>query len=319
MARWKNKYRRTAAPSVNFPTSPALPSPMLTPNPYPYRLADPRDGATVTERFAFESLADILAAHDAQAKLPTNTGRTEVAQREWTCSDRRPSTPGDVRSALEAGTFPAGVRRVEAAMADMTAASDLAAPTSRRRRPVMTSEGDELNMGRVWDGDLEHAWRTTRRETTTGPSRVYVAVNMRAASCVGASDLAERGSAVLALTSLLQAAGYTVGLFGVADAILLGTTYRYICEVTLKAPGEELDIHRVANLTTSGMLYRGVIMPHMYKMATMYVHDGLASNPRDIRPDTCNTVGYDRVVVCNELEGNDARKWVEAQIATFGG
>lgn len=90
------------------------------------------------------------------------------------------------------------------------AMTDTPVPTSIRRRSRWTDQGDDLEMQRVYSGDLDRAWRRTQRAPARGPQRVRIVVDALAHGGVDADVMAWRGVAAVALCDALVAAGYMV-------------------------------------------------------------------------------------------------------------
>ena len=90
--------------------------------------------------------------------------------------------------------------------------ADLPKPTSRRRKARFSEcDGDELDYDRLRSG--RDYWRTSRRQNTKGPATITLIVDVAANAHVDHEDILWRGAAAVALTKLLEEAGYRVELW----------------------------------------------------------------------------------------------------------
>lgn len=86
------------------------------------------------------------------------------------------------------------------------------APTSIRRRATNADAGDEVDMQRVWNGDLDHAWRRTSRRQSSAQRRVRIVVDCIQSCGIDPDGMARRGAAAIKLADVLTEAGYSVQL-----------------------------------------------------------------------------------------------------------
>lgn len=256
--------------------------------------------------YKFDSIGELLAMRAKPHVNPTNgPGKHSyyrVYDQGWICSDRSPDTQDEVSALLKAQTFKKGVDRVNRIAADLTAP----APITRARRRVHTDAGDELNISRVWDGELERAWTTTKRAAAVGPSRVLIVLNAAASFNTHAGELASRGATALAAVNALLEAGYVVSLVAAAHNKLFdapGTDYKM--SVTILEPGQALDIHKLASLIASALLFRGVMMDHMLR-SNEHAVGGAVSSVRELAVKHLDTQGYDRVWILEHKEATNA-------------
>lgn len=136
--------------------------------------------------------------------------------------------------------------------------SDLPRPVSRRRvLRWREDDGDELDRDRLYAG--ASPWRATMRESRHGPQFVQVVTDVCTGACVDHKDILWRGAAAVALTDILESAGYRVELVAAKYV-----THAYddnrrglAAAVTLKRPGDPLDIATLA-AAVSGWAYRSV-------------------------------------------------------------
>lgn len=91
-------------------------------------------------------------------------------------------------------------------------ASEISIPklASVRRRAEWCDQGDMIDMDRVRAGQLDVAWRRTRRAYAGNPPRVVLAVDSIAQGGKDAEEMFWQGAAAAALADALIAAGYSV-------------------------------------------------------------------------------------------------------------
>jgi hypothetical protein len=269
-----------------------------------------------------ESLVEVAAVNALPFTNPYNQGniyyqKGEEGSAGWICSDRPHIIHSDdVPKALAEPLFPAGVARIERLLSDITAP----APQSRRRRPRRSDQGDDLDMSRVWQGDLEHAWTQVKREQAVGPARVLIVVDIAASASTSSDSMALRGAAALALATALQASGYTVSITAIAQSELiehertLATT-----EITVLEPGQEIDLHKLANLLASALLFRGVVLDHNLRTAKNKLAGGIGYRPSTPQEKVADTTGYDKVCTITRFGSTtEARDWVANEIKKLG-
>lgn len=265
-------------------------------------------------RYHFDSLAELVATINRPHVCPDNA--THFAYRHdyyddphWFCPDRRLLRQSEAGAELQNVKFDAGVARIERLSKQLTAPN----PVSRRRKLVRSDAGDELDMSRVWQGDLEHAWTASHRMAVAGPSRVLIVVNVGNLYNTKADEMAMRGATALALTSTLQEAGYVVCLQAAGHA-LIRTSGKplFTTTVTALGAGDYLDIHKLANFLASGILYRAGIMELYRRVVTTPVAEA-TSESRALKRDHLDTVGYDKVFVIERDQAytpKEASKWL---------
>lgn len=136
--------------------------------------------------------------------------------------------------------------------------ADLPRPVSRRRTlRWREDDGDELDRDRLYAGAAP--WRATVRECRSGPQFVQIVTDVCTPCNIDHDDILWRGAAAVALTDILESAGYRVELIAAQYV-----THAYddnrrglAAAVTLKRPGDPLDIATLA-AAVSGWAYRSV-------------------------------------------------------------
>lgn len=153
-------------------------------------------------------------------------------------------------------------RMVEGWPEGVTRAADLAesirdlvpVAKKRRRRPAWGDQGDEVNMQRVYAGQLDRAWRTTRREHVEGQKIISIDVDVCWNAGVRANDLFWSGATAIALTDVLEDQGYRVELF--ATAVNETNRRSVLSRVLVKRSDEPLNINNVAMMTAHPAMFR---------------------------------------------------------------
>lgn len=82
-------------------------------------------------------------------------------------------------------------------------------PSIRRRRR-WGADGDALDMGRVWSGQLDRAWSGVHRESRPSTGQVTLVVNLVASCGVPAEQIMWQGVAAIKAADQLTEAGYAV-------------------------------------------------------------------------------------------------------------
>lgn len=118
--------------------------------------------------------------------------------------------------------------------------SQLIVPTPRsvRRRGAWSDRGHEVDLDRVRAGQLDTAWRTTKRLRTIAPARVRVVARINVLANVSFERMAWRGAAAVALCDALTAEGYDVELTALRCATGFAGRETHRLGVRVKAFGE---------------------------------------------------------------------------------
>jgi hypothetical protein len=261
-------------------------------------------------------MSELVAAAMKPPTNPANAGMLDwQGSQGWFCADR-PSTVYSVATgmaALEAGTFPQGVARMER-LADKITAPD---PVSIRRKITRGDHGDELEMSRVWQGDLENAWSRAARQAVPSVSRVLLGVALDAACTLASEAMAWRGVAAVALCDALERNGYSVELRGYSSGDYCTSetmppgTARHDLSVTIKTVGQPMDVHKAAALLASSVTYRACIIRHSTVHSPFKIRSG-HTLPRAGRIETPQEPGYDFAALVPETVTNQAaaQRWI---------
>jgi hypothetical protein len=143
---------------------------------------------------------------------------------------------------------------------------------SIRRRQIWTDQGDEIDIGRVYNGQLDQAWRgMVRRLGAGGQTHVRILTHVGALGEVRHEDFLWRGAVACLLTDALEEAGYRVELMGYTNANGVFDNQKNGSAAALfpiKGYDEALDIERVAAVTGHAGFHRTVVFG--FRMATPY-------------------------------------------------
>jgi hypothetical protein len=149
-----------------------------------------------------------------------------------------------------------GMDMLDAARSRVDAAN-VPAPRNRRRRARFDEfDGDDICLDRLRDG--APFWRTTQRETTTGPTSITIAIEQGGPAYRSADELIWRGIAAIVLTELLEAAGYRVCLvtYNAGTEVYTDDSDAFY-SVELKRETDPLDVVTFVN-ALSGWAFRTV-------------------------------------------------------------
>ena len=208
-------------------------------------------------------LDEFLRVIDGPCNVSRNNGhrqswlsRGSATQHEWqgTDADRLPSesSAADTVKRLIKSGWQRGVQL----MSKVQSKVDIPQPVNIRRRGRWTDAGDEIEMQRVYAGDLEHAWRRTMRTSGRGPARVRILVDSIASAGVDADRMRWRGVAALVLADALTGAGYSVQ----NESVMVGSGYggEYRGSVIVKDYQSPLDLSALAATTAMPAFFRAL-------------------------------------------------------------
>lgn len=117
-------------------------------------------------------------------------------------------------------------------------------------------DGDELDYDRLRAG--QEYWRKAVREEASGPTEVTIVTDISANATINATDVYWRGAAAIALTTILEAAGYRVELWVIeGTSPCYGEKRKILSAGCLKKTHETLDASGIVNAISS-WFYRSV-------------------------------------------------------------
>lgn len=156
-------------------------------------------------------------------------------------------------------------------------ADKISQPLSIRRRIKWSDNGDEFDRERLNDGHFDTCWRTTHREVAVAVPVITIAMSWGANANVSHEQMFWSGAAALALTQVLEKAGYQTSLTAIAP-----TRYDYgghnqaMC-VTVKRAGEYMRSDALASIICLGATFRTYGFMGTY-LAPWKISDDLGSH-----------------------------------------
>lgn len=132
---------------------------------------------------------------------------------------------------------------------------DIPTPLSIRRRNVWSDQGDEVEMQRVWQGQLDTAWRRVAKPLGMGPKRVRVVIDSIAGGSEDQQRMRWRGVAAMKLADALINAGYSVQ---VESAFKGHDDGEWIARVIVKEYTAPLDLSSLAATTALPAFFRAL-------------------------------------------------------------
>lgn len=272
----------------------------------------------------FPSVAHFLRAIDgvATTRRPSECASlTQPMRKEW-CDNC--SYPEALESAYSGN--PAYEHQIESLVAEIRQGMGHA---EQRIRRVAAIAGGSPNIGGYLRNDPECMYRF-RRSKQSGDKILTLHSNIFYSSMVNAVQIARRGAAVAALAILLEEAGYQVCLNAVGSLLpSRGGSGAYNFLLTLKAPGEIIDLKRVAFVMAHPAFFRRLMLRHFELQPEpiirnfCFYHRGGYSYPDD---KTAGTIGTPDLYIpgneaaISETFGNTeaARRWIIQQIVSLG-
>lgn len=226
---------------------------------YRERIVEPeRDGAVFVAECDVGGLSDVCLL---KPKALNEDALDSLQSDLQTASDAEiVATRGGIRSLREAADkldqgWPEGADR---ALALAEGLEDLVEdPISRKRQLRWRDNGDELDADRMMGGQLDSAWRSTERQVRVGTNTVLtVAVSWGINGSIPADQLFWSGAVAVALTDLLETAGYSIDLWAI-DSVAWWSDDRFaVTAIDVKGPGEILRSDAVAALLSHPGIYR---------------------------------------------------------------
>lgn len=162
----------------------------------------------MNKRFTFECIADMVEA----AMTPANQPRALLNIQEGEPADWY-GLPSDEPFPLArlAELVNRGWDEGRKALLEAINAVTPPSPVNIKRRPVWADQGDEIDMQRVWSGQLDQAWRrTTKNNVGASRRNITVTVDAIAQGDAKAETMFWRGAAAVVLADVLTSAGYAV-------------------------------------------------------------------------------------------------------------
>lgn len=272
------------------------------------------------------SLDEFLRVVDGPCKVASNNktrqswlSRGEATNHDWcgTMDDRLP-TEGNAADTVKR-LIREGWTRGTALMSKVQSKIDVPQPISIRRRGRWTDAGDDIEMQRVYAGNLEQAWRRTVRASGRGPARVRILVDSIAYGGVDSAKMRWRGVAALVLADALIGAGYSVQLESVMVGSGEGNEYRG--SVIVKDYQSPLDLPALAATTALPAFFRALWHTwHFVAAPTGISGAGYGVDVATVNKfadDDSNAVAF--IAGQDICDSSDASRWITAAVKQLDG
>ncbi len=189
-------------------------------------------------------------------------------------------------------------------------------PVSMRRRACWSpDEGDEINLDRLRAG--QDFWRTSHRESTTGSPLVTIGIGLATPGSKHWTECMWRAVAAVALTKLLEDAGYRVQLLGVwrTSGVYNRREDGGVCTaVELKRESDPLDLVTLVN-ATSGWCKR--TLWHLSSHQRPHVNGGYGMSEliQGLMPMFTNN----EAAICSDgsFDRSGSVAWLRTQVENF--
>jgi hypothetical protein len=215
----------------------------------------------LTKLDIFESVEELVEFAMSVPRIrmdPVLADHTDEGDNKHRFTGRQFDAWVDVQAATRSA-WDEGLQVLADMLAQLTTA-DLPKPVCRKRKlRWRDDDGDELDNDRLRSG--QQFWRSAYRQQVAGPQVVTILVDVAANCGVKYLDILWRGAAAVALTKILEDAGYRVELWSVLSDRELwnqrGTDYHNLTGVCLKRPSDPLDESTLIT-AVSGWFFRTV-------------------------------------------------------------
>lgn len=228
--------------------------------------------ATITGTYTLTDFVRLMSNEDSSERPSNKAARLQwrkTGRHEW-MGLSNVAKSGESSCAANLRLIREGWEEGVALMAQVSASVEAPAPTYVRRRSVWSDQGDDVEMQRVWSGNLDNAWRAMRKAEGRGPARVRIVIDSIASASVDSDVMRWRGVAALVMADLLIGAGYSVqvesGFVGVRDD-------RYKLRVIVKEYTDPLDLSSLAATTALPAFFRALGHEWHYVAAKRKVAD----------------------------------------------
>lgn len=164
-----------------------------------------------------------------------------------------------------------GIKLVSEMMIELRKEIKMPKPVSLKRQKVWSDEdGDEIDFDRLRAG--EPFYRTTKKQNAIKTKQVTLFVDIGAAAHVNSKDILWRGIAVIALSKILEDAGYRVELWTMEAAMGAFESGKGLATLTrLKGMKDRLNIGTIASCV-SAWYFRSVGF-NLYNLFQKENHD----------------------------------------------
>lgn len=165
-------------------------------------------------------------------------------------------------------------------MSEISKDISLPAPRMIRRAQRWMEQGDDVDMQRIWSGNLEQAWRGTHRDFRSGPQRVRLLIDAIETGGEDADTMRWKGVAALKLADALTEAGYSVQIESVIHCpdSSEGGKHKFTCRVIVKDYTSPVDLLTLAATTAMPAFFRSLIHYWGLKVAKHHRSWGVSYN-----------------------------------------
>ncbi len=188
---------------------------------------------TTEHHVTYNSVAEYVAAKPSRANWRFDQHSGDFRGRDWLGVNTR----AEVDRILERGVWPEGLERMER---ELHGFDDVDPARSIKRRARWMDQGDELDIHRVYSGQLTTAWRKTQRSSVRSSQNIVIPFPLFITYRDNADRLFWAGAAAIKLADLLTTAGYNVMLVGTTSIKFNG--HRTHIKLVVKPFNAPLDI-----------------------------------------------------------------------------
>lgn len=120
-----------------------------------------------------------------------------------------------------------------------------------RRKLQRDCDGDDLDIGAVWNGNLDRAWTVAKRQSYNGrPKMVRLLCEVTLSGAHSAEQSFWRGAATIAIADALEQAGIPVEIWGYSSGpAAINDNKHIMVSVCVHDAGEPLNLSKVALLS----------------------------------------------------------------------
>jgi len=244
-----------AKPEAIPENKPAKPAPTPKASPMPQSKGERHNGC---DWHMFDSVEQFMAA--SVGVHPVNTlnnefyrDKSESSGSSWYGLNETVTVTA-LQSIINAG-WEEGVAKVS----DKVNSFTLPDISSVRRRQVWNDSGDELNMDKVYSGNIDSAWRTTRRTGSKQPAKVKIFADFCRNADADAESMFLTGAVAYTLADKLYSAGHNVEVILVGKAKATSSSNRQTgFQVTAKGYQSPMDLATLAGTVCLPGFFRGI-------------------------------------------------------------
>lgn len=213
--------------------------------------------------FQFDSMSDAFTYFNdvKEHRISFTKGRNQAEANEFTESGYHRRDGGNWTGYHSEAEFMEAMK-----MGDMVKARELWALESpdlivkNIRRKVKWGEiGDSIDIQKMYKGEFDKAWRTTKKRKADGGSKnITLLVNLGANCNVSSEGLGWRGMASLKVADCLSEAGYNVRLLGysLSNDNCDGISHSSLTTIPIKDFDEGMDVPKLASIMCRAGFFR---------------------------------------------------------------